>query len=240
MIWALLLIPLAVALVLGYAISRSMIGKKAAGRNLLTATLLFLLMLGLIVALFSLPNPWRDYSLSAIFVLFSVLLWISILSWPQRKRRAGSLLWNLGRPTTHRAMLIAGGLFALSAILQTIMFAQFVIKGFPESYNTPEFYLSQIILYWSTAFYCLWAGMSRLQLRENGIYFKFGFIRWEQVASYKWEGDKGNTLTVWLNQRLPIFQTRSWVIPSAHKATIERILAYHVSSRTRATENFSY
>lgn len=239
MVWALLLIPLGVALLLGYVISRSMIGQKAAGRNLLTTSLLFLLIAGLIFTLLALPHPWQDISLSVIFMLFSVILWISILTWPRRKRQAGSLLWNLGRPTTHRVMLLASLLFVLSAILQTSLFFGLARKGFSEGYNLPEYYLSQIILYWTTAFYFYWAGLSRLQLRENGIYFKFGLIRWQQIASYKWEGEKNNTLTVWLKQRVPLFQTRSWVIPLVHKAVIERILDQYISSGTRGSKTFT-
>ncbi len=239
MVWALLLIPLGVALLLGYVISRSMIGQKAAGRNFLTATLLFLLIAGLIFALLALPQPWQDISSSVLFVLFSVILWFSILTWPRRKRHAGSLLWNLGRPTTHRVMLIASVLFVFSAILQTTLFVNLARQGFPTGYNLPEYYLSQIILYWTTAFYFYWAGLSRLQLRENGIYFKFGLIKWEQIASYKWEGEKNNTLTVWLKQRFPLFQTRSWIIPLVHKAVIERILDQYLSGATKRSKTFT-
>lgn len=215
-----------------------MLGKKAAWRNWLTIALLFLAIVGLMVALLFLPQPWRDFSFSGLFILFSVILWISILTWPRRKRRAGSLLWNLGRPTTYRVLLVVGVLFVFSAILQTLMFVELARIGFSGSYSIPEYYVAQIILYWSTAIYFFWAGLSLLQLRESGIYYKFGLIKWEQIASYTWEGKKGNTLTVWLKQRLPLFQTRSWTIPLVHKPAIDRILAQYLSGKTRNPRYF--
>jgi uncharacterized membrane protein YobD (UPF0266 family) len=216
-----------------------MLGNKSAGKNWLAIALLLLLIVGLIVALLFLPQPWRDVSFSSLFLVFSLILWINIFTWPRRKRRAGSLLWNLGRPSTYRTMLIASLLFVIGAVVQTIIFVDLIRKGFYGSYSSPEYYLSQIILYWTTAFYFYWAGLSRLQLRENGIYFKFGLIQWEQIASYKWEGQKGNTLTVWLNQRFPLLQTRSWTIPLIHKPTIERILDQHLSGQTRKARGYS-
>jgi hypothetical protein len=228
MVWALLLIPLVVALLLGYTISRSSLGQEAAWRNLLATTLFLFLILSFVFALNFLPHPWRDYAWLSLSIFFSAIAWTYIISWPRRKRRAGSLLWNLGRPSTYRSMLVAGGLFLISAILQTTMFFDSARNGFPEGHNSPEYYLSQAILYWSTAIYFFWAGLSRLELREKGIYFKFGLIEWQQIASYKWEGVNSNTLTVWLKQRFPFFPTRSWQIPVVHKATIERILAQNL------------
>lgn len=239
MVWALLIIPIVVALVLGYAISRSMLGQEAARRNLLSGTLLLLVLFPLIFALNFLPQPWRDYAWLGLSIVFSAIAWTYIVSWPRRKRQAGSLLWNLGRPVTYRSLLIAGVLFLISAILQTTMFIDLARKGFSGSYESPEYYLSQAFLYWSTAISCFWAGLSKLELREKGIYFKFGLIKWQQIASYKWEGAKGNTLTVWLKQRFPFFPTRSWQIPLVHKSTIERILAQHLSSETGKARNFS-
>src|ERR687886_783622 len=122
MVWALLIIPIGVGLLLGYTISTAAIGQNAAWRNLLTSTSFVLLIFPLIFALFFLPQPWREQVSIGVFTVFSVIIWISILTWPRRKRRAGSLLWNLGRPSTYRALLVVGGLFVFSAILQSIMF----------------------------------------------------------------------------------------------------------------------
>lgn len=189
-------------------------------------------------ALLSPLQPWQDFTLSGLFILCSIFFWVSILTWPRRRRKAGSLLWNLGRPSTNRIMLIAGLLFFFGAMLQTILFLDLARKGFAQGYGSPEYYLSQLILYWSAAIYFFWAGMSRLQLRENGIYFKFGFIRWEQIASYKWQGNTGNTLTVWLKQRFPLFVTRNWAIPLGHKAAIENIFTQYLSRRTKSPSHY--
>ncbi len=230
--WALIVIPFVIALLIGYTISRSMLGQEAAWRNLLATILFLLLTFALVFALLFLPQPWRDYTLSSLFVICSIIPWITILTWPRRKRRAGYLLWNLGRPATHRSMPFVSAIFVLGAILQTIVFFNLVRNGFSESDSGPEYYLSQIIFYWSIAIYFFWAGTSRLELRENGIYYKFGLIKWKQIGSYKWEGTKGNTLTVWLKQRFPFFPFRSWPIPMVHKPTIDRLLAQYLVSKT--------
>lgn len=215
-----------------------MFAKKEAWKNLFAIAVILLLIIGIIFALLFLSQPWQDFSFSGIFMLFSVILWSNILTWSRRKKRAGYLLWNLGRPSTYRIMLIVSLLFVISAILQTIIFLNVLRKGFADSYHQPEYYISQVILYWTTAFYFYWAGLSRLQLRENGIYFKFGLIEWGQIASYTWEGKQGNTLTVWLKQRIPFLDTRSWAIPAIHKTAIERIINQHLLSDARKTRNF--
>ena len=236
MVWALLIIPLVVALLIGYIISRSMLGQEAAWRNLLATSLLLLLTFAVVFALLSLPQPGRDYALSGLFIVCSVIPWLVILTWPRRKRLAGYLLWNLGWPSTHRYMLVASAIFLINEILQTIVFVSLAVKGFSGSYSIPEYYLSQVILYWSVTICLFWVGFSKLELRENGIYYKFGFIKWEQIASYKWEGTKANTLTIWLKQRFPVFQTRSWPIPLALKNPVERLIDQQMSGKKGSTK----
>ncbi len=138
MVWPLLIIPIVVALLLGYVISRSMLGQEAARRNLLTGTLLLLVLFSLVFGLNFLPQPWRNHAWLGLSIVFSAIAWVYIVSWPRRKRQAGSLLWNLGRPSTYRSMLVAGGLFLISAILQTSMFVDLARKGFSGSYGSPE------------------------------------------------------------------------------------------------------
>lgn len=240
MIWALLFIPFVVALLIGYAISRSMLGQEAALRNLLSSSLILVLISGLIFALLYLPQPARDYALSTLFIVCSIIPWLVVLNWPRRKKKAGYLLWNLGWPSTHKYMLVASMIFLINAILQTILFINIVAKGVSQLDNIPEYYLSQVILHWSLAITFLWMGFSKLELRENGIYFKFGFIKWKQIDSFKWEGKKGNTLTVWLKQQLPLFKTRSWSIPVGLKNPVERMISQNMLGKAGNSKDFTY
>jgi len=240
MIWALLVIPFLVALLIGYAINRSMLGKEAAFRNLLSSGLLFLLIIATIISLFFLPQPVQDYAFSGLFIALAIIPWLLILTWPRRKKRAGHLLWNLGWPATHRYLLVASAIFFVTAILQTILFITLASQGFSGSERSVEYYLSQVILFWSCAISFLWIGFSKLEVREKGIYFKFGLIKWQQISSYKWEGKNGNILTVWLKQRLPLFQTRSWLIPSGLKNPVERIILQNMSGKEKITKDFTY
>lgn len=238
MIWALLVIPFLIVLLIVYAINRAMLGQEAAGRNLLGG-LLFLPLFALMVGIFLLPEPWRNYLSITVFTIISVLFWIQILTWQRRKRQAGYLLWHLGWPLTHRYMLLASAMFFFLAILQTFVFITLAINGFSSSFSI-EYYLSQIILYWSGTLYCLWTGFSKLELREKGIYFKFGLVKWQQIASYKWEGEQGNILTVWLKQPIPLLQTRSWSIPVALKNPVERVISQNMSNQNKKNQGYPY
>lgn len=224
MVWAWLIIPLVVALFIGYTISSSNLGLEAAWRNMLATTLFLLVVLAIVLSLFFLPPPWGEYILSVLLIVFSVMSWLTIITAGLRKRQAGFLLWNLGWPSTHKYLLVASFLFFISAILQTILFFNLGKKGFSGSMTIPEYSLSQIVLYWSVAIYLYWAGLSKLELRENGIYFKFGLIKWDKITNYRWEGASGTTLTVWLKQSLPLFPTRSWPIPLALKNAVDRVI----------------
>lgn len=240
MIWALLVILFLVALLIGYAINRSMLGKEAAFRNLLNSGLLFLLIFATIFGLFFLPQPFQDYAFSGLFIALAITNWLVILTWPRRKKRAGHLLWKLGWPSTHKSLLLGSVIFLINAIIQTILFITLASQGFSGSDHSLEYYLSQVILYWSVTISFLWIGFSKLEVREKGIYFKFGLIQWKQISSYQWEGKNGNILTVWLKQRIPLFQTRSWLIPSGLKNPVERIILQNMSSKEKITKDFTY
>jgi Domain of unknown function (DUF5673) len=239
MIWALLAIPVLIALLLIYAINRSMLGKQAAFRNLLNS-LLFLPLTACMVGIFFLPEPWRNYTSIALFTTVSVLFWIQLLTTTRRKKQAGYLLWHLGWPVNHKYMLLASTLFLIMAILQTVVLIILASQGFSGSSFSIEYYLAQVILYWSGAFYCLWVGFSKLELREKGIYFKFGLVKWQQIASYKWEGEQANILTVWLKQSIPFFNTRSWLIPAALKNPVERVIVQNMSSQAKINKGYPY
>jgi hypothetical protein len=238
MIWALLVISFLIALLLTYAINRAMLGQEAAVRNLLGG-LLLLPLFAFVLGIFFLPEPWRNYLSISIFTIASILLWIKILTWPRRKRQAGYLLWHLGWPFNHRYMLLASTTFLIVAILQTFVFITLAFNGSSSGVST-EYYISQIIFYWSSAFYFLWMGFSKLELREKGIYFKFGLVKWQQIASYKWEGEKANILTVWLKQPIPLLQTRSWSIPAGLKSPVERVISQNMSNQTKKNQGYPY
>ena len=130
-------------------------------------------------------------------------------------------------------------MFLIIAILQTFVFITLALNGSRGDFST-EYYLAQIILYWSSAIYFLWVGFSKLELREKGIYFKFGLVKWQQIASYKWEGEKANILTVWLKQPIPLLQTRSWSIPPGLKNPVERVISQNISAQTKINKGYPY
>ncbi|HBB33520.1 MAG TPA: hypothetical protein DDZ80_04760 [Cyanobacteria bacterium UBA8803] len=231
MVWALLVILFGVGLFLGYAIEHSTIRHKVVWRNILTASSFFLLVCPLIAAVFLLPPPWQEQVSSVVLICCSAIFWFRIITEPIRRKRVGSLLWSLGRPAIQKIMLIGGILFFVGAGLQTSLFIHLASKGFSGSDSNPDYFLLQVIFNWSIAFYFVWVGSSRLELREHGIYYKFGSVEWPQIASYRWEGLKHSTLTVWLKQRFPFFPTRSWQIPVVYQSTVERFIEQNLGKR---------
>lgn len=168
---------------------------------------------------------WAERALLGLFVIFAGIAWTYIITAPRRKKQAGALLWNLGWPSEHKMMLLTGTILFILAIVPTTQF--FYLAKIGDEKLTYYFYLA--ISYWSTVIYFFWAGLSKLELRENGIYFKFGLIKWQEIALYKWKGKKGNTLTVWLKNRIPFCSKRSWQIPLDHKETMDTILNQYLS-----------
>lgn len=172
---------------------------------------------------------WAERALLGLFTIFAAIAWTYIITEPRRKKQAGALLWNLGVPSEHKIMLVTGTILLILAIVPTTNF--FYLSALGDEKIAYYFYLA--ISYWSTVIYFFWAGLSNLEIRENGIYFRFGLVEWKQIALYKWQGNKGNTLIVWMKQRIPFCSKRSWQIPLDHKETMDRILSQYLSKTFR-------
>ena len=223
--WLVVVAVFLVALGVGYAVLSSEVGHQAAARRFFGRVLVLLAVVFLGFAVFSaFPASAKGETWSTLLLLLSAVCWGSLLYRLQRKRQAGNLLLDLGRLPRQRLFILGGGLIAWAGLLDMARprAADYPLKG-------PVFGLFAL----SFAAYFLILGFCKLEVRERGILGFFGLVIWERIDSYRWEGESGQTLTVWVSRpRLPWFRDMSWRIPPAHKEQVETILAQRLCGRT--------
>ncbi len=214
-----------VALGVGYAVLSSEIGHQAAARRFFGRVLILLAVVFLASAVFlTLPASRKSETWLAFLLLLSTVCWGSLLYRLQRKRQAGSLLLGLGRLPRQRLFILGGGLLALTGLLRMTnpRAADYPVKG--------SVFGSFALIF---AAYFLILGFYRLEVKERGILGFFGLVTWERIESYRWEGESGQTLTLWVSRpRFPWFRDMSWRISPAHKEQVQTILAQRLSHRT--------
>ncbi|BAY45197.1 hypothetical protein SAMD00079811_27990 [Scytonema sp. HK-05] len=208
-----------------YAISRRTLGHEVAQRRLLRTALL--LPLGF---LFSLGfHSLGKYGLISFDFLFAAFVALWLLSWNWRKAKAGALLLNAGRLSVSKIIFWFGALEVLFTVLFTWSAINQISTGLESNTNLAQV-ISQLVFYWSLAIYLLCVGLSSLELRENGICYMFSVVKWEKLASYKWNEVKPNIVTIsFKSPRLPLFR-RFWSLPISlpYRDTVNRILAEHL------------
>ncbi len=211
---------------IGYTISSRTLGPEIAQRNLRRITWLIPLSFLLAIGLHSLGKyGWISFNfLVAIFIG----LWL--LSWNWRKQKAGALLLNAGRLSISKLIFWFGVLEVLMASVKTWSSIYQISTELPNPTNTAEI-MSQVVLYWSLAIYLLLTGLSKLELREHGICYMFLLVKWEKLASYRWNEVKPNIVTIGLKPPSFLLSRQSWnlPIPTGCRDAVDRILAEHLS-----------
>jgi len=226
MIGVFLVILIAILMIgIGYAIASSTVGRETAQRNLRRTTLLIPLGFVLAIGL----NSLGKYAFIICNFLFAAYVSLWILTWNWRKRKAGVLLLDAGRISARKLTFWCGVFEGLLAILKTWSAISQISTGLPSSTNMVEV-ISQLILYWSLAILLLSTGLSRLELRENGICYMFSTVKWGKLTSYKWSEENTNVVTIgFKSPRFPLARKSfSLSIPSAYRDAVDRILAEHL------------
>jgi hypothetical protein len=221
---AIFIILFAFALLFGgiYVTTAYSSGYEAAKRTLRYVVLVFLvggLVFALLYQLFG-----AKYSLFSLAVLFLTGISIWLLSWRFRKQEAGALLLFVGG-TEYNQLYLAGALFWVAIVsLQTWQFFQRVAKGLPQDTSLVSS-VSSLIINWTNSTLFMVLGLSKLEIRENGICFWLRFFAWQKVESYRWKHSKTSTLTIFLKSRFPFFPgLMSIPIPAQHLEAVNHIL----------------
>ena len=237
-IFAIVAIVLLIGLGIGYIVRiskttsdviRHEVKHGVAARDILHAVMfagVFIIWVGLFALL---PDSWRERALASLSLLASVGFWAYIVILPWRKRQAGSVLLHLGRFTSHKSILVVGGIWALCGIGSLVFGLSESNAGLKEVFYG---------LFWLSGAACFFSvGLSRSEIRERGILYLGRFVKWKRVESFKWEGKNDHTLTIWLRKRLLSFRTISLSIPSVHKDAVDSLLAQHISGAASEVRN---
>ena len=157
-----------------------------------------------------------DQAWVGFFLFVPAAIWAERIAWLVRRGRlAGPLLLDLGRPPQHyKDTLILGILLAFTVILI------FLTTGSTMGIAQSIFCLSILGQF-------LIGKLSKLEIREHGIWHAEGLIKWEWIESYQWEGEGANTLTAWV-RRPSFIRAWSWSIPPFRKETLNSLLTQYL------------
>jgi Ca2+/Na+ antiporter len=211
-------------LVLGiaYRIRRHEVGKRAASRGFLTGIIVLVITIIILTGLYLLPLPLNVSRWMIVNLALTIALWVYLLIRLRRKKKAGPVLLDIGRTTLSK--LIPGGLFLLVGIIH------FIEAFKPGSKTRMDDFFSGL-LFLSVGAVWIFLGLSRLEIREAGFLSLDRLaLKWEQIKSYKWEGEDNLNLVVRLKKGFMSFRTRSFEIPAHHKEAVEKLLEKHLKA----------
>jgi hypothetical protein len=225
---------IAISLGIGYVVSVRMVGHEAAQRYLRNAIPFWLIGFSFAFILVFILPVLRNYGwlFFSINIILAVSYGIYLLTWYWRKRQAGSLLLKVGQLSANKFLFQIGVFEALMAILYSAVLIYVASTGLSNSDSLANS-LATLLNCWTVAIFLVSSGLSGLELRENGICYMFGLIRWERITSYAWERSKNSTLTIRFKPRFPLLPGfQSLPIPSTHRDAVDQILKTHITTTT--------
>lgn len=217
--------PLVAALFIG----REMFGQRVAVRQTmwlavgLVCVLLFMGVLYLFV-----PETWEEPLWSGLQVGFVLLLWGVIGRSVLGRRRAGPVLLDLGRTRGYQFMLVAGGLYFFTMLVNVfinVLNNDAVIERGAE-----------LLFRISIGCYFTFLGLTRVQLRERAFVHQQSIIPWNKIRGYRWETDRLGTLTLKVDTWWLFTSELTLSIPFEHDDAMNTILAQRVSAAAPSHE----
>lgn len=162
----------------------------------------------------------EDLSRSALLlaaVILVALAWISC-----RRIWAGRVLLDLGRSRGHTLHLVIGCFLVALAVVPLVV-RLFGFPGFED--------ISLPLLFFVIAAVFLVSGFNHFEVRERGIFYLDGFVRWARVDSYAWGGDDNLMLTFEMLGPLSFLRHRRVPIPETHKDAVQNLLVEKLPAR---------
>lgn len=187
-------------------------------RNALIAGLTILVLMGLgTLAVTKLSDRSFKDALSITFGLF----WITVLtnfliSWIWGRSVSGKLVLDCGPSPSRATAFFAAAMFVVSGL---IYFEQ--PNGAPPGYK----------FWFSFALFYLIMGLSRVQIRENGIWQGGSLMKWGKILAFEWNGQTQGAVKVQLRSRFPFAGRGVLLIPDEHKEACCRELEAHGVAR---------
>ena len=222
MFWILIFsITLIINLWIDYVESKQKLGSSTARKNLLyrIPKFLFALAFLFIVSLFG-DYGWTRF---VIILYVGIILWL--ISWFFRKKKAGNLLIDTGRPLQNGFAFSIGLLIGAIVIYQIWLLVQ---NGAPK-YGSFELLITSLFCWAGFAILIVALCLTKFELRKNGICFKYSLITWQRIDLYTWEPDQPHVGTDALTIRLKPQFLRGTnfirvAIPTKYKAVVSHIL----------------
>ncbi len=223
------LVPITVSMAIGYVIIQRTVGREATHRGLKRAAPIMLICVILAVIISFIAGGYFTYLVIGFGLILAMLLCLWMITWKERKNKAGTLILNIGQLPTSKVYFRVGILNGVASGFITYVAIYQISTALTIS--TLELQsITQAILSWSMAIYFILLGLSRLEFRENGICYMLSFLKWDNLAAYSWNKEKPNILTIRFKQPRFFLSSKFWSveIPSQNRDAVERILELHL------------
>ena len=191
---------------------------KIGARNALIVGLIVLVLLwgGTLVVLLVSDQSFL-HALGVVFDLFWIAVFTNFfISWVWGRSVYGTLVLDCG-PGPSRALYFFTA--AMCVVTGLIFLEQ--SNGAPLGYNFS----------FSAALFYTIAGLSRIQIRENGIWQGGNLMKWEKILAFEWNGRTEGAFKVQLRSRFPFTGRGVLLIPDEHRDACCRELEAHGVAR---------
>ena len=169
-------------------------------------------------------SPWKERAKIAQMLLLLGLVGYAMAAIFSLRRTSGKVLLNLANPWPGIRLIQV--LVATGAIGGAILCVAFLPGNLEAALARG---LTGLLLL-TVALLLISAALSGLRFTQRGVFGPSGFIAWEDVAAYRWEGNDGQQLRLIPGRWLPFFAPMPWAIPASQKAAVDELLAAHVSA----------
>jgi hypothetical protein len=223
------LVPITVSMAIGYVVLQRTVGRETTHRGLKRAAPIMLFFIILAVTISFIAGGHFTYLVIGFGFILALLLCLWMITWKERKNKAGTLILNIGKLPTSRAYFRVGVLNGVvSGFITFLAIYQISIARTISVIELQS--ISQAILSWSMAIYFILLGLSKLEFRENGICYMLSLLKWDNLAAYRWNKEKLNILTIRFKQPRFFLSSKFWSveIPSQNRDAVERILELHL------------
>lgn len=155
------------------------------------------------------PVSWIEAVLVTIQLAISVYINGLILTYPWRKKRAGTIILRLERTKQHRILVIIGVIILIGTLWIRLSDATWSFSDIVWG-----------IFMSSVCGGLLFIGLTRIQITERGLFW-IGLLKWEIIARYSWKGDM---LTLVLKKRYWLQKEARLAILPYCKDSVNKVL----------------
>jgi hypothetical protein len=200
-------------------------------RNAVPVLLQVLLVVLLLVSTMIIDNvtsPWKERVKIALMLLLLGLLWYAAAAILRLRRASGAVLLDL--PHSWPAIRVLQVLVAAGGIALGVYY----FMSLPEGLEAVLARVLAGLVCLTISLLLLAAALGRLQFTERGVFGPSGYIAWQDIAAYRWEGGTGHKLRLIPSRYLPFFGSVPWVVPAEQKGAVEEVLASRVAASKSA------